>query len=116
LSIFWIAAEFDYRGGVEPRCFDAVSVDLGGGDALIALLHEGEHARSTPEGLIPLVFGVTESGFGPESFGRIGTLEGRREVPFGLLPRMVRLTNVSDPKSAVLFGPPGGQSPNQDLI
>ncbi|SIO57098.1 hypothetical protein SAMN05443247_08444 [Bradyrhizobium erythrophlei] len=29
---------------------------------------------------------------------------------------MVRLPNTNDPKSAVLFVPPGGPPPNQDLI
>jgi hypothetical protein len=95
---------------------DAVSVDLGSGDALFALLTKGQHPRSAPQDVIPVVFGVTEVGFGPEVFGRIGALEGRREVPFGLLPLMVRLPNTNDPKSAVLFVPPGGAPPNQDLI
>jgi hypothetical protein len=95
---------------------DAVSVDLGPGDALFALLSKGQHPRSEPEDMIPILFGVTEVGFGPEAFGRIGAAEGRREVPFKLLPLVVRLPNTSDPKSAVLFVPPGGAPPNQDLI
>jgi hypothetical protein len=94
---------------------DAVSVDLGSGGALFALLKKGQHPRSAPEDVIPVLFGVTDVGFGPEVFGRIGALEGRREVPSGLLPLIVRLPNINDPKSTVLFVPPGGQPPNQDL-
>jgi hypothetical protein len=95
---------------------DAVSVDLGSRDALFALLSKGQHPRSAPEDVIPVLFGVTEVGFGPEVFGRIGALEGRREIPLKLLPLMVRLPNTNDPKSALLFVAPGGQPPNQDLV
>ncbi len=96
---------------------DAVSVDLGAGDALLALLTEGqERARSGPEYVIPNLFGVVNGGFGPEAFGRIAAIEGRRDVPPEFLPLMVRLPNTSDPKSAVLFVPPGGQPPNEDLV
>jgi len=84
---------------------EAVSVDLGERDALFALLTPGRHPRSGPEYIIPVLFGVTTGGFGPEDFGRIGALSGRREVPFELLPLMVRLRNVNDPKSAELFDP-----------
>lgn len=95
---------------------DAISVDLGPGDTLFALLTKGRHPRSAPEDVLPVLFGVTEVGFGPEVFARIGALEGEREVPLDLLPLMVRLPNTNDPKSAALFMPPGGQPPNQDLI
>jgi len=95
---------------------DAVSVDLGPKDALFALLSRGQHPRSAPEDVIPVLFGVTEAGFGPEAFARIAKVEGQRDVPFELLPPMARLSNTSDPKSAELFVPPRGQAPNQDLI
>lgn len=96
---------------------DAVSVDLDKGDALFALLTEGkQHPRSGPEYVIPNLFGIVNGGFGPEAFGRIGTLKGQRDVPFEFIPLMVRLFDTNNPKSAILFTPPGGQPPNQALI
>ena len=83
----------------------AVWVDLGERDALFALLKGGRHPRSGPEYVIPVLFGVTTGGFGPEDFGRIGALNGQRDVPFELLPLTVRLRNVNDPNSAELFDP-----------
>jgi hypothetical protein len=84
---------------------EAVSVDLGKDDALFALLAPGKHPRSGPEYIVPVVFGLTSGGIGPEDIGRIGALDGRRDVRFELLPLMVRLRNVADPKSAELFDP-----------
>lgn len=83
----------------------AVWVDLGERDALFALLTSGRHPRSGPEYIIPVLFGVTTGGFGPEEFDRIAALKGQRDVPFELLPLMVRLRNVDDQKSAELFDP-----------
>jgi hypothetical protein len=84
---------------------EAVSVDFGKDDALLALLASGKHPRSGPEYIIPVLFGLTPGGFGSEDIRRIGALDGRRDVPFELLPLMVRLRNVADPKSAELFDP-----------
>jgi len=83
----------------------AVWVDLGERDALFALPTSGRHPRSGPEDIIPVLFGVTTDGFGPEAFDRIAALKGQRDVPFELLPLMVRLRNVDDPKSAEMFDP-----------
>jgi hypothetical protein len=94
---------------------EAVSIDLGERDALFALLTAGKHPRSGPEYIIPVLFGITTGGFGPEDFGRISALAGRREVPFELLPLMVRLRNTNDPKSAELFDPSGGSSSDRSL-
>lgn len=96
---------------------DAGYVDLGRNDALVALLKEGpQSAWSGPDYVVPVLFGVTTAGFGPEAFSRIAAVTGRREVPLELLPLMVRLMNTNDPKSAVLFTPPGGLAPNQNLV
>jgi hypothetical protein len=84
---------------------DAVSVDLGKDDGLFALLAPGKHPRSGPEYIIPVVFGLTPGGIGSEDIERIGALDGRRDVPFELLPLIVRLRNVADPKSAESFDP-----------
>jgi hypothetical protein len=81
----------------------AVWVDLGERDALFALLTAGRHPRSAPAYIIPVLFGATPDSFGPEDFGRIGALSGQREIPFELLPLMVRLRDVNDPRSAELF-------------
>jgi hypothetical protein len=96
---------------------DAVYVELGQREALLALLKPGpSNARSAPDYVLPKLFGVAKEGFGPEAFGRIAVIEGRREAPLELLPLMVRFANTADPKSATLFRPPGGQSPNQNLV
>lgn len=96
---------------------NAVSVDLGAGDVLFALLTAGPlSARSGPDDIIPNLFGVVKGGFGPEAFSRISAIEGGREVPLELLPLMVRLRDTNNPKSAILFVPPGGQPPNQNFI
>jgi hypothetical protein len=84
---------------------EAVAVDLGKDDALFALLASGKHPRSGPEYIIPVLFGLTPGGIGSEDIGRIGALDGRRDVPSELLPLMVRLRSVADPKSAELFDP-----------
>ncbi|MBR1209885.1 hypothetical protein [Bradyrhizobium sp. JYMT SZCCT0180] len=86
---------------------EAVWVDLGERDALFALLASGGHPRSAPEYVIPVVFDVTTDGVGPEEFSRIGALKGRREVPLELVPSMVRLRNVNDPKNVELVAPAG---------
>jgi hypothetical protein len=95
---------------------EAVSVDLGEGDALFALLTPGRHPRSGPEYVIPVLFNLTTGGFGSEDIGRISVLNGRREIPSELLPLMVRLRNLRDPKSAELFDPSEAKpSPDQGL-
>lgn len=106
------------RGGTNSAVEgEAVSIDIGPNDTLLVLLHPGPlSVRSGPEDIIPNLFGVVNGGFSPEAFPRINAVEGKREVPLELLPAMVRVRNVKNPKSAVLFVPPGGQPPNQDLI
>jgi hypothetical protein len=88
---------------------EAVSVDLGKNDVLFALLTPAKHPRSGPEYILPVLFGLTTGGFGSEDIRRIGALSGRRDVPFNLLPLMVRLRNAADPKSAELFDPLNSQ-------
>ncbi|MET4069851.1 hypothetical protein ABID58_004655 [Bradyrhizobium sp. S3.2.6] len=106
------------RGGTNSAVEgEAVSIDIGPGDSLFMLLKDGPlSVRSGPEDIIPNLFGVVKGGFGPEHFPRINAIEGRREVPLEQLPLIVRLRNTNDPKSAILFVPPGGQPPNQDLV
>jgi hypothetical protein len=106
------------RGGMNSAVEgEAVSIDIEPNDTLLVLLHAGPlSVRSGPEDIIPNLFGVVKGGFGSEDFSRINAIKGQREVPLELLPAMVRVRNTKDPKSAVLFVPPGGQHPNQDLI
>lgn len=85
---------------------EAVWVDLGARDALLALLAPGGDQRR-PEYVLPVLFGVTSGGVGPEDFGRIGALKGLREVPLGSVQPMVRLRNVNDPKNVELVAPAG---------
>jgi hypothetical protein len=94
---------------------EAVVVDLGERDALLVLLARGKHVRSDPEDIVPNVFEVVKGGFGPEAFDRIRAISGRRPVPLDFLPAMARLTNSSDPKSAVLLDPDGSNSTSQRL-
>ncbi|MBR1224266.1 MULTISPECIES: hypothetical protein [unclassified Bradyrhizobium] len=85
---------------------EAVWVDLGERDTLLALLAPGGDQRR-PEYVLPVLYGVTSGGVGVEELGRIGALEGRREVPLGSVPPMVRLRNVNDPKNVELVAPAG---------
>jgi hypothetical protein len=85
---------------------EAVWVDLGERDALLGLLAPGGDQRR-PEYVLPVLYGVTSGGVGLEELGRIGALKGRREVPFGSVPPMVRLRNVNDPKAVELVAPAG---------
>jgi hypothetical protein len=94
---------------------EAVIVKLGERDVLLVLLARGKHVRSDPEDIVPNVFGVVKGGFGPEDYDRIRAITGRRTVPPNLTPAMARLTNSSDPKSAVLFDPDGSNRTSQDL-
>jgi hypothetical protein len=97
-----LGASADITTGIDG---EAVSIDLGNNDVLFALLTQGKHPRSGPEYIIPVLFGLTTGGFGSEDIRRIGALGGRRDVPFDLLPLMIRLRNAADPKSAELFDP-----------
>ena len=105
-----LGASADIITGVDGQ---AVSIDLGKSDTLFALLTPGKHPRSGPEYILPVLFGLTTGGFGSEDIRRIGALSGQRDVPFDLLPLMVRLRNTADPKSAELFDPIS--SPDQEL-
>jgi hypothetical protein len=109
---------FGSNGGITIEVEgEAVSIDVGPDDTLFVLLKAGPlNARSGPEYIIPNLFEVAKGGFGPEEFPKISAIEGQRDVPLELLPLMVRIPNTKDPNSAVLFVPPGGQLPNQDLI
>ena len=90
-------------------------VKLGEREVLLVLLAHGKHVRSDPEDIVPNVFGVVKGGFGSEDFDRIRAITGRRTVPPNLIPAMARLTNSSDPKSAVVFNPDSSNQASQDL-
>ena len=84
---------------------EGVSVALSPSDRLLVLLARGEHPRSSPEDVVPVLFGVTIGGVGPEDFSRIAALTGRRDLPLELLPPLVRFRDAADPKSAEFIKP-----------
>lgn len=100
LRLFGASADFvtEVRG-------EAVSVVVGASDLLLVLLARGEHPRSGPEDVVPVLFGVTSGGIGPEDFSRIAALTGRRDLPLEMLSPLVRIRDTADPKSAKYFKP-----------
>ena len=79
---------------------EAVALDLGKQGTLYALLTRGSHVRSSPEDIVPVLFGVTTGGIGPEDFSAIRALSGRRNLPFEFLPALVRFDDQSNPSTA----------------
>jgi hypothetical protein len=84
--------------GIEVRG-EAVSLTLGPG-LIFAMLAPGSNVRSGPENIVPFLFGLTSGGIGPEDFSRIRALRGRRNLPFELLPALVRFDDPRDPSTA----------------
>jgi hypothetical protein len=84
---------------------DAISITIGPG-LVLALLARGEHVRSDPEDIVPILFGVTRGGIGPEHFAAVRALHGKRNLPFELLPALVRIDDPRDPSSAKFVRPP----------
>lgn len=89
---------------------EAVVVDLGNNDLLVALLADGQNYRSGPDDFIPVLFGLTRHRINISDFHRVAELSGQRDVPFDFLPLMIRLPDKNNSKSAEPFDPFKGAS------
>lgn len=94
---------------------EATPIEFGNRSLLVVLLAPGVHSRSNPEYIIPFAFGLTNGGFGLESFPRIAMLSGRKELPPELFPAAVFFRDSHDPVSVELVNPPASIAGSTDV-
>lgn len=83
---------------------DAIPITIGT-SIVLAILASGSSIRSDPEYIVPILFGITPGGIGPEDFPRVRALSGARNLPPKLLPPLVRLDDPNNPSTAKLVDP-----------
>lgn len=90
-----------YRG-------EAVALDLGSRGLLFALLKAGSDSRSGPEWIALRAFNLPGGSFPrpvEEGVKQVRSLSGKRELPLGSLPLLVRFRNISDPMTVERVNP-----------
>jgi hypothetical protein len=87
---------------------EAVALDLGSRGTLFALLKEGTDYRSGPEWIVLRAFDF-DGGSLPrpvqEGIRQLRRLSGKRELPLGSLPMLVRFRNIDDPSTVERVSP-----------
>jgi hypothetical protein len=83
---------------------DAVSVDLGQGRTLFALLSSGLDGNDInfPQNVVPTVFHVSLDDIEAENSSK---LQGSRNIPKEYWPTFATFSDLNDPKTAKLVGP-----------
>jgi hypothetical protein len=90
-----------YRG-------EAIAIDLGSRGILFVLLKGNSYDRSEPEWIVLRAFDV-EGGSFPrpveDGIEQVSHLSGKRELPFDVLPKLVRFRDMNDPKTVESVNP-----------
>jgi hypothetical protein len=95
---------------------EAISLAVGPREAVLVLLARGDHPRSSPEDIIPFLFGLTTGGIGSSDIPTVRKVSGSRELPLNMLPPLVLLRDTFDPKSAKFIKPDGLAIPSSRVV
>lgn len=86
---------------------EAVILDLDKRGYVFALMtkNDDRNDQSDPRMVLPVAFGLARAGIGPEHLPALRSLSGSRELPYNLLPLLVRFKDINDPRSVERVDP-----------
>lgn len=80
---------------------EAVVLDLRSGGLLVVLLERSSDLRSAPELLVPIAFNFSQGGLiDSQQIRGVKRLNGKRELPFEMIPLLALFRDPLDPASA----------------